>query len=782
MISPHQGTNKPLACQAIIIFERKGLFKEFRLGVRVCTPTEAWAVAMRPQPRCALAALLATLAAATMNVQTLAGPASPAAQPAWLANITRWRSDTRAALNFSDSLYRAYLPWTTSLVVAPQVHIYDRFLCDPATGAYTVERLLSDFEARYGAIDGVSLWFSYPNLGVDQRSQLDLFEDLPGGLPALADLVRQFHARGVRVGVPYSPWDTGTAPGSAPDFDRLAQLGAALSLDYLNGDTMGYMPLALWNATVAAGRPLALQPEGGPSLPSLAWTLIGWGEGWIQGPDWRAPHVPAVDEFKWLERRHATQIVHRWGVNRTDDLHMVLFNGIGYVPWENVWGSWNGVSPRDGAALRRVAALLRYLRPFVLSQAWEPHAPLHPSAAAQGVFASRWPAPPGAAFPANATALTVVNRGGSEYRGPLLTVACGDGAAYFDLYAGAQLQPSAAPPPGGGGACELSVPLEAGGFGALLAVAPADAAGNASLAAFLAGMAAMTRAPLSSFNASWGTLQQAMTAWGATAPAAAAPPGMLRVPGHPAWRFAVNSTIIELDANLACDVQFPWEGFAAVAHDATLPVPTFFMDATPVTNAQYAAFLAASAYAPAQPQNFLRDWAGAGAYPAGWGAKPVTWVDLLDARAYCAFYGKRLPNDWEWQRGAQGDDGRQYPWGGAFEAGRVPQAQSDRARAAPPPDVGQHPAGASPFGLLDMVGLVWQWTNEFVDAHTRAATVRGGSYWSPQGSAWYFPNNLTGPAPQGVRVGTHNKLLLMAPSYDRHGTVGFRCVVDGPPL
>ena len=100
---------------------------------------------MRPQPRCALAALLATLAAATMNVQTLAGPASPAAQPAWLANITRWRSDTLAALNFSDSLYRAYLPWTTSLVVAPQVHIYDRFLCDPATGAYTVERLLSDF-------------------------------------------------------------------------------------------------------------------------------------------------------------------------------------------------------------------------------------------------------------------------------------------------------------------------------------------------------------------------------------------------------------------------------------------------------------------------------------------------------------------------------------------------------------------------------------------------------------------------------------------------------------
>ena len=55
--------------------------------------------------------------------------------------------------------------------------------------------------------------------------------------------------------------------------------------------------------------------------------------------------------------------------------------------------------------------------------------------------------------------------------------------------------------------------------------------------------------------------------------------------------------------------------------------------------------------------------------------------------------------------------------------------------------------------------------------------VRGGARaWSPTGSSWYFPFNLT--APNGVRVNTHNKLLLMAPSYDRHGTVGFRCVKD----
>jgi len=198
-------------------------------------------------------------------------------------------------------------------------------------------------------------------------------------------------------------------------------------------------------------------------------------------------------------------------------------------------------------------------------------------------------------------------------------------------------------------------------------------------------------------------------------------------------------------------------------------VPDLYVDATPVTNAQYAAFLAASSYAPPQPQNFLRDWVN-GTFPAGWGARPVTWVDLLDASAFCAFHGKRLPNDWEWQRAAQGDDARAFPWGNDFDAARVPPVHEGRARG-PMADVGSYPAGASPYGVLDAVGLCWQWTNEFTDTHTRAALVRGGARnWQPQGSAWYFPSSF--------RVDTHNKLLLMAPSYDRHGTVGFRCVQD----
>jgi formylglycine-generating enzyme required for sulfatase activity len=74
---------------------------------------------------------------------------------------------------------------------------------------------------------------------------------------------------------------------------------------------------------------------------------------------------------------------------------------------------------------------------------------------------------------------------------------------------------------------------------------------------------------------------------------------------------------------------------------------------------------------------------------------------------------------------------------------------------------------------MDMVGNVWQWTDEYRDDHTRAAVVRGGSSFQPQGSKWYFP--------QAYKNGEHSKYLLMAPSKDRAGTVGFRCVMDAQP-
>jgi len=199
-----------------------------------------------------------------------------------------------------------------------------------------------------------------------------------------------------------------------------------------------------------------------------------------------------------------------------------------------------------------------------------------------------------------------------------------------------------------------------------------------------------------------------------------------------------------------------------------MEIGTFYIDKYPVTNADFKRFLDATHYQPKDDHNFLRDWKD-GAYPAGWANKPVTWVSIDDARAYAAWAGKRLPHEWEWQYAAQGTDGRLYPWGNEWNPAAVPPAETRRVMR-PPADVDAYPQGASPFGVMDLTGNVWQWTEEFTDPHTRAGILRGGSYYHPQGSGWYYP--------QAYKLNEHEKYLLMAPSLDRSASVGFRCVVD----
>jgi iron(II)-dependent oxidoreductase len=217
------------------------------------------------------------------------------------------------------------------------------------------------------------------------------------------------------------------------------------------------------------------------------------------------------------------------------------------------------------------------------------------------------------------------------------------------------------------------------------------------------------------------------------------------------------------------DVQRPSEDSARRDHDHSMHIGAFWIDKYLVTNAKVKKFIDSTRYHPQDNLNFLRDWQN-GTYPVRWENRPVTRVSLEDSRAYAQEAGKRLPHEWEWQYAAQGIDGRAYARGNTWDDVAVPFLDKGLTMRKPE-SVDAHPRRASPFGVTDTVEDVWQWTEDFVDDHTRCGILRGESYYQSQGSIWYFL--------QAYRLDQHGKLLLMAPSMDRSGALGSCKLTEG---
>lgn len=695
------------------------------------------------------------------------GPDTPSEFPEWIASLKQWRQERLIRMGYDGSEYeRPELKWTQSAFIQPQMMCEDRYFYDPGAqpnaaatfptqvgtpprpvrpydpraGHYTVNRYLDDLDKRYGGIDSVLVWPVYPNIGIDNRNQWDLHRDLPGGVEGLRKMIADFHRRGVRVLFPVMVWDVGTRDPGVSYWDTTAKLMAETGADGVNGDTLAGVPKAFRTASDATGHPVAFEPEGTPSSDEeLAWNNLTWGY-------WKYPFVPMVSKSKWLETRHMVNVCRRWARDKTDDLQYAFFNGVGYESWENIWGIWNQITPRDAEALRRIARIERKFADLLISKQWEPHTPT----LRYGVYASKFPGE-------SQTLWTIVNRNEYDLSGPEIRIANEPDTHYYDLWNGVELKPEIE-----GNSATFSFAMEAHGFGAILATQRTEDSG-----AFLAGMRELAKRPLATYSHEWKFLPQTMVPAEKTKRVTAARAGMVRIPGGP-FAFNVSGIEIEGQDEIGVDVQYPWEDSPRRHHRHQMEIHSFYIDRTPVTNAEFKRFLEATHYHPRDDHNFLRDWKN-DSYPEGWASKPVTWVSLEDARAYASWAGKRLPHEWEWQYAAQGADGRVYPWGNDWNADAVPPPEKRRIMR-PPTDVDAFPKGASPFGVLDLVGNVWQWTDEFIDEHTRAAILRGGSYYQPQGSHWYFP--------QAYKLAEHGKYLLMAPSKDRAGTLGFRCVLD----
>ena len=248
--------------------------------------------------------------------------------------------------------------------------------------------------------------------------------------------------------------------------------------------------------------------------------------------------------------------------------------------------------------------------------------------------------------------------------------------------------------------------------------------------------------------------------------------GMVYVP---AGEFIMGSTTADIDAMLeACpDCEREWYADEQPVH--TVYLDGYYIDRTEVTNAQYAACVAAGGCsAPEASSSYTRDsYYGNATYED----YPVIYVSWHDAEAYCGWAGKRLPTEAEWEKAARGPStgsgqARTYPWGEGISCDQA----NWRACVGDTSEVGSYPGGASPYGALDMAGNVWEWVADWYDSgyygSSPAANPAGPSYGDSKvlrGGSWLDNEWLVRAA---YRVGVDPSI--------RGSDVGFRCASTSP--
>ena len=656
------------------------------------------------------------------DAKIFVGPADPADRTAWRERLHAWREDARARHGYGGAVYEhPEAAWAARCHTVAQVWLWDELLYSFDEHRFTPERFLADARERFGGLDAVVLWHAYPVIGLDDRNQWDFYRDVPG-LAGPGGLVEALHRAGLHVFVDYNPWDVGTRRG-ADDVTELAELVADLGADGVFLDTLKKADPDLVARLDAARPGVVLEGESKLAVERIEDHATSWAQFFADSP------VPGVLRAHWYERRHMQHHVRRWHRDHSEELQSAWLNGVGVMVWEVVFGVWVGWSPRDAATVSRMAAVQRAAGDLLLDGEWTPLTELAAEAEAAGVFASRWEL-------GGLTLWTLVNRGEADYTGPVLPG--GDpadpaGAGFVDLTGGGRTAATGRTcVPGRGVAALLRIadgtpePGWLPGLLDTLAAAPHDP--DARFRHRLARRLRAAPAPAGARPAPGG---------GADAAAPGGPePDAAVVPAGP-YALTVRYRARETGMYQGAPYVDEWKPLPPRLHDArtlqrdgVLAAPVA-VAASEVTNAGFAAFLDATGYTPSFPHRFLAHWEDGRPVP-GTEDAPVSFVDLDDARAYCAWRGGRLPAEDEWQL--------------AGEAGGL-------RRGAP---------------------AVWNWTeSEHSDGRTRFAMLKGGTDHVAEGSDWYVEGGRLTPD-RSV------KLLLPGLGLARGATVGFRCAWDLP--
>jgi gamma-glutamyl hercynylcysteine S-oxide synthase len=708
--------------------------------------------------------------------------------------------------DFDSSLFqRQDLRWINKAYVMHLLMGWDKEFYDGAKGEFQLNDFIKRGKKLFGGDDVVCIWPTWPTLGVDQRNQFDLYRDLPGGLKQIRAVADSARAQGAKFFVAYNPWDASTR--SEGHLQGLAYLIKETSADGVVLDTKGESSRELQEAADKVKPGVVMYSEG-MAVPEDM-------QGIISGRVHNALYYPPMLNLnKFIRPDFAifrVAEVYKEPIQR--EYAVAFFNGYGteinqFAPGHPDW------EEEQYRFLGKTTRILRENTSLFTSD----YNPLIPTLR-DSMWVNEWSS-------RDKTVYTIFSLKPEGFHGPLFELKNVSSSRCIDLWKHEEIEVKnvgdkfyAMLNIDGFDVRELGTNNE-GNVSSIARFKPSlitHIAGNlltgqckpGSLIKVWKGNPSYDKEPFTiktsdnsqfsvSLSKQFGRYEGKLVVQAFHNNELIDEQILILKPGTPRLVSEVGKTpvVSKLPSEM---VKIPAGKFKVhfTQGDEFIPypkdhineevsMPAFAMDRFPVTNADYKHFLEASGYQPADTANFLKHWINQ-QMPAGQENFPVTYISHEDAKAYATWAGKRLPTELEWQYAGQTPAGNEWPWRQIKPVTRketyvtetltVKNIEGIDARNCNLGDgllypVGKYKKGVNAYGLHDLVGCVWQLTNDvYENGSYRYVMMKGGSYFKPSSSWWYVQG---GPRELHYR----QFLLRVSQGFERNATVGFRCVKD----
>ena len=798
---------------------RTHLFRPGLSPVNVIVPDNAWNLGFSEVEGdgfqvCALMRRTSSNAAQIKRFENILFPGGSVTYSIW-ADLYKgeWQEGLRVMFqdrllydleNFDNTLYeREDLKWIRHTYASHLLYGWDHQYFDSKLQKNNLEEFVTRGKKWYGGDGFIGIWPTWPSLGLDQRNQWDLFRDMPGSLDELRRVAEMCRSHGTRFFICYNPWDEDTR--SESHYTGMADLIRQITADGVVLDTKGSSSVELQHAADSVRRGVVMYSEGMAVPKDMPGIVSGRVHNALYYP-------PMLNLNKFIKPEFAIFRVAELAYEPIRREYATsFFNGYGtelniFKPGRPDW------IEEDYRFFGRTLMVLREHTSNLVVKAYTPLVPTLQDLVYVNCFPSD-----------ERTVFTIFSLLPEGFDGPLFEANPEEGYHYVDVWDHRELELIEI-------AGKSYVPVRTDAFhrswlgtnneGAVSAVVRYPvrlsvelnidrltlSASGGELIRIWAGNPDYEKKP-AIFKAEAQTIRlgdffgrfegdfviqlmennevvdervvnippgtaRLISKSERTKSLTTVPKGMVLIPeGTFEWKTTHGDDFIPYPKN-------PFKG--------SIAMNSYYMDKYPVTNKQYSNFIEATGYTPEDTVNFLKHWEQ-GKPPKGLENHPVIYVSYEDAKAYAAWAGKRLPTELEWQYAAQTSDGRPWPWGGDEGITRELQWVTNTLTVSKIKGiskrlcnlgngtldpVGRYPRGANPFGLEDLVGSVWQLTNdEYDNGSNHYVMMKGGSYFSPGSSWWYVQG---GPRELHYR----QMLLRVSRGFERNATVGFRCVMD----